>query len=402
MKRRYRFSVGKGAPIWPILLTLPIVVAFSLVVGLFIPIPLLDVIAAGLSGLIAWLWPIALILAVLALALWRVNRSRFRLALATMSGLALLGWSVVAVQGFAVAARENVDIDVAELFLGFDQERRQPDLTLEYTRYNGQPVTLSIWRPAPGAEPSPILLMTHGGGFASGSVQEQLLPYARWFANQGYLVIGANYTLSSETVHAWDVTERQIACALAWAGQHAAEYGGDISRLGMYGESAGGNLVINTSYKLASGALDTPCGPTPQVHAVATLYPALGLIEAYENRHFLGATGRKFDEQYTGGSPQTVPERYASVQSVNAVTPAAPPTLLVFGASDHLVPPSGTRAFTAAAREAGIAVRPIEIPYGEHGFDLVPGGLGGQIWRQTALQWFEQHLPPSGGRRQRP
>ena len=380
--------------VWPILLAIPVALGALLVSGLFLPIPVLDVIAAGLSGLFAWLLPVSLLLAGLAFLLMRARRTRFRAVLMGVSGTTLALWLLVAAQSFWLAASEEVQLNAGELFFGLSVENRAPDETLEYTRYDDRPVTLSIWRPAGTAGPAPVLVMTHGGGFAGGSVQEQLLPYARWFANQGYLVIGANYTLSSESVHAWDVAEGQIACALAWAGAHASEYGGDVSRLGMYGESAGGNLVINVSYKAASGVLVSPCGgDVPKVSAVAGLYPVVGIIEAYENRHILGNTGRKFDEMYLGGTPDQYPERYAAVQSVNAISPVAPPTLVVYGAADHLVTPNGTRNFIKAAEKAGLTIRPVKVPYGEHGFDIVSGGVGGQVWRQTSLQWFEEHLP---------
>lgn len=92
------------------------------------------------------------------------------------------------------------------------------------------------------------------------------------------------------------------------------------------------------------------------------------------------------------GTPKQFPERYAAVQSVNAITPKAPPTLIVYGGSDHLVPPSGTRTFVRQAQARGLAVLAIEVPHGEHGFDLVSGGVGAQIWRQRTLAVFDEHL----------
>lgn len=387
--------------IWPILLTLPVLVVAVLTAGVFAPIPFVDVVASMLSAQFAWVFLAALLITLASFALWRASRTRYRTVLLALSGGALLGWIIVSAHSLTIAPRENMALDAGQLFFGHSLENGAPDLTLEYTQYNGRPLTISVWRPARADGAAPVLVMTHGGGFVGGSVEEQMLPNARFFANNGYLVIGANYTLSSTEVHAWDVTEGQIACALAWANAHASEYGGDISRLGMYGESAGGNLVINTSYKIASGALVSSCGgELPHVGAVSAIYPVVGIIEAYENPHQFGKLGRQFDEQYLGGTPEQFPERYASAQSANAISAEAPPTFIVYGGSDHLVPPNGTENFVTAATGAGVEIRAISIPYSEHGFDLYnTGGVGAQLWRQGTLLWFETHLsagqPPS-------
>ena len=374
-------------------LSIPVLLLALLLAGLVAPLPYVDIVAAILSGLFAYLLPAAALTALLSYRLWRRRRTRYRTALLVVSAITLAGWLWVGGRLLQFAADEDVRLDASQLFTGFSVENRGPDATLAYASHDGKAITLSIWKPGTAAGKAPVLVMTHGGGFAGGSVTEQFLPYARWFANQGYLVVGANYTLSSRSVHAWNLAEGQIACALQWTGNKAAAFGGDVSKLAMYGESAGGNLVINASYKIAAGTIVSPCtGPFPKVRAVSTIYPALGLLEGYDNDHLLGETGRRFDEQYVGGTPTEFPERYASVQSVNAVTGKAPPTLIIYGGSDHLVPPEGTRTFIAAARKAGVPVRPIEVPMGEHGFDLVSGGVGAQVWRQATLEWFANHL----------
>jgi acetyl esterase/lipase len=374
-------------------LTIPVVLLSTLIAGLIFPLPYVDIAAALLSGLFVYLVAMSAVILFLSFRVWRAGPTPYVTALLILSLIALGGWTWVGGRSLAFASTENVRPDIGELLGGFSVDKRGPDLTLPYTSHGGRAVTLSIWKPERSDGKAPVLVMTHGGGFVGGSVTEQLLPYARWLANQGYLVIGANYTLSSKSVHAWNIAEGQIACALAWVGEHARDYGGDVSRLGMYGESAGGNLVINASYKIVAGTIDSPCkGPFPKVRAVSAIYPALGLLEAYANKDVMGKMGRLFDEQYLGGTPKQFPDRYASVQSVNAITPNAPPTLIIYGASDHLVPPSGTRTFVAAAHNAGITLKSIEVPFGEHGFDLVSGSIGAQVWRQAMLNWFSRYV----------
>jgi hypothetical protein len=45
---------------------------------------------------------------------------------------------------------------------------------------------------------------------------------------------------------------------------------------------------------------------------------------------------RQFNTYYVGGSPRQFPDRYRFVASATHIDPAAPPTLVIFGANDHL------------------------------------------------------------------
>lgn len=62
----------------------------------------------------------------------------------------------------------------------------------------------------------------------------------RQMADRGYVVVSMDYTLSSREQPTWDV---------------AADYGGDPARFLTYGESAGGQLLLDASYDAAASAL---------------------------------------------------------------------------------------------------------------------------------------------------
>jgi acetyl esterase/lipase len=96
-------------------------------------------------------------------------------------------------------------------------------------------------------------------------------------------------------------------------------------------------------------------------------------------------------DNYTGGSPERFPDRYAAIASATHINAKAPPTLLVVPEADHLVAPAATYAFAAKAKAAGIETRLIRMPYAEHAFDLRSGSVGSQLVRRTMLQWLEAH-----------
>jgi pimeloyl-ACP methyl ester carboxylesterase len=70
-----------------------------------------------------------------------------------------------------------------------------------------------------------------------------------------------------------------------------------------------------------------------------------------------------------GGTPGDFPDRYA-VASPAALLPVGVPQLLVHGGRDHLVPPSQSRDYAAAAEAAGDTVDLVELPDADH-FDVI-------------------------------
>ncbi|MDT5001241.1 MAG: acetyl esterase, partial [Mycobacterium sp.] len=69
----------------------------------------------------------------------------------------------------------------------------------------------------------------------------------------------------------------------------------------------------------------------------------------------------------------------------------APPTLILMGAADHLVPTEGTYRFTDQARAAGVDVELVAVPYADHVFDERTGSVGQQAYRQLTAKWLREH-----------
>src|SRR5262249_46888560 len=227
------------------------------------------------------------------------------------------------------------------------------------------------------ASHAPVLVYIHGGGWVAGDLTAHSTDL-RWLADQGWLVVSVDYTLSSTDRHLWDVTQDQIGSALGWVVANAPRYGGDPTRLSVSGHSAGGNLAINIGYLSASGQLRSSCGGAmPKVAAVTAVYPVVDAVGFYDNPDpALGGQSRGMAGAYTGGSPQQFPDRYARISSATHITASAPPTLVILGEADHLVPVDGTYRFVERARAAGIDVELVTVPYADHVFDGRRGSIG--------------------------
>lgn len=355
-------------------------------------LPYIGLATAYVPGYLPWLTVAAVAGGVLALIHWRRRRGRIGAVLAVVAALTVAGASVIDARMIAAVEHAGADISLIDTFGVGVPKHAAPDGEATYATFEGQPLRLSIYRPHESSSRAPVLVYLHGGGWVAGDRTAHSTDL-RWFAEQGWLVVSVDYTLSSVDRHLWDVTEDQIGCALGWVVANAPRYGGDSARLSVSGDSAGGNLAINTAYLSAADQLRSSCGGTmPRVAAVSAMYPVVDPAGFYDNRDpALGGTSRGMAGAYTGGSPRQFPDRYARISSDTHITAGAPPTLIVVGEADHLVPVDGAYRFAERARAAGVDVDLVAVPYADHVFDGRRGSVGEQAYRQLTARWLRDH-----------
>jgi acetyl esterase len=355
-------------------------------------VPYLGLATAYVPWYLPWLVVATVAGGVLAATHWRMRRSRIGAVLAVVAALTVAGASVIDARMIAAVEHAGADINLIDTFGVGVPKYAAPDEEVTYGSYQGTPLPLSVYRPPESASHAPVLVYIHGGGWVAGDLTARSADL-RWFAERGWLVVSIDYTLSSADRHLWDVTQDQIGCALGWVVANAPKYGGDPTRISVSGHSAGGNLAINTGYLAAAGRLRSSCGGTmPRVAAVSAVYPVVDPAGFYDNRDpALGGRSRGMVGAYTGGSPQQFPDRYAAIASDTHISAAAPPTLVIVGEADHLVPVDGTHRFVAQARAAGVDVELVAVPYADHVFDGRRGSIGEQAYRQLTARWLRDH-----------
>ncbi len=375
-----------------------VLVCFALAAtGTFIPdIPLLGEAGPSLiSPFGPWVIILSVAGAVWQFRRWLTTRNNRTLAMLGVAAFAAIGTTGILATQITVARANGASIDLAQALLARSQaDASLPVTTVIYGRHDGEPLPLDVYRPAArrGGTLAPVLVYVHGGGWGAENLKQRQADY-RWFVERGYLVISLEYTLSSDKRATWNIAQPELGCAMTWVAGNAKRFGGDPSRLGLWGESAGGNLILNLSYMANRDTLKSSCGGTPpRIAATIALYPVVDVARMHGNADIIvGIFGRMMTERYTGGSPAQFPDRYAYVSPQTHISRAAPPSLLVVPDVDHLVAPAAADIFVAKARASGVDARLIRMPFAEHGFDLRSGSIGNQLVRQVTLHFLEDH-----------
>ena len=128
------------------------------------------------------------------------------------------------------------------------------------------PIPARLYAPAEAASPSGLLVYFHGGGFVIGDLETHDAHCRRLAHHSGQRVMAVDYRLAPE--HPFPAGHDDALAATRWAFDHAAELGADPARIGVGGDSAGGNLA-------ASVALDLLSDPERRLKLQLLIYPAV-------------------------------------------------------------------------------------------------------------------------------
>lgn len=214
-------------------------------------------------------------------------------------------------------------------------------------------LALDLTTPVRGGRcgPAPVVVWVHGGGFAVGDKGNGVAAMARWATARGWAFASVNHRLSpnpptadpGRVLHPTHVTD--VAAAVGWLDDHAAERGLDRRHILLVGHSAGAFLVsllaTDPQHLAAAGVgLD-------QVRAVAALDTRYDIAGEIADG---GATAEAMYRNAFGDDPSVW--RAASPLTHAGASADEPPFVVVTrGRADRV---GDARTFAAALDEATV------------------------------------------------
>jgi len=209
----------------------------------------------------------------------------------------------------------------------------------------------------------------------------------------GYTVFAINHR-GAPRFH-YPAAIEDVQRAIRFVRSRAADYGIDSARIGGLGGSSGGNLIGLAALRAAPGM---PADADPVNRAAATLQAVVLRAAVTDLRSMPTPAGANFVVSYMEIPPGDAPATRALYEAASPVTQVgahAPPTLLIHGDADVLVPHAHSRAMEDALRAAGVITRLVTIPGGVHGADFGGTGKASPEWpdyHAETVAWFDRHL----------
>jgi len=238
----------------------------------------------------------------------------------------------------------------------------------------GRQLMARIYRPK-GKGPFPTVLDLHGGAWNNKDrFAEQ--PMDRAIAASGVLVVAIDMTVAKEAPYPACVQDANYG--VRWLKTKAAGWGGDPSRVGIYGSSSGGHVAELLGMRPRDPRYNAiPLPEAPGVDAtvayVATRSPISNTFARYQNavdrkREGMIRNNRAFFNPFETiheSNPQEILERREKAGLV--------PLLIMQGALDDNVLPALQEKFAATYRAAGGVCELTVFEDSEHEWVAKPG-----------------------------
>lgn len=242
-----------------------------------------------------------------------------------------------------------------------------------------RPLELELFTPDL-SKPTPLIVWIHGGGYAGGTRKAG----TPWFEEsnyhakaleRGFAFASIDYRLGYEA--SFPAAVNDAHAALRWLAKFADQLNIDVSHTILWGESAGGHLAALTAGSLGDEYFEGVGGAEK-----SSALKIVGVVDWY------GATDLNTIVRPMDGTDLSAPEIFrfppeyfnlgadrwkdstwlAKASPVSYISADYPPTLLVHGDADTMVPLQQSKALATKLAEQGVEHELVVVPGGEHGF----------------------------------
>lgn len=253
-----------------------------------------------------------------------------------------------------------------------------------YGHRDGMALTYDVFRPVKKANGALVVNMVSAGWRSSWAAPEERQARYQALIDKGFTVV-ALYHSSAPRFQVPDAVA-DVRLGMRHIKLHAAAYGADPARIGVWGASAGGHLALVAGMMADDG---NPAATNPlersgnRIAAVVAYFPPTDLAALLQGRPKAGPIA--FDDKL-----------FASVSPIHGVDARDPPTLMLHGDADGGVPSAQSQAMHAALDRVGVENRLKMYAGADHDFYVRGDPVRTDAYATDAMaemvRWFEGHL----------
>ncbi len=236
---------------------------------------------------------------------------------------------------------------------------------IEYKKINNRSLQLDIYQPKGMTKPAPLLVFIHGGGWRGGDRADYLV-YLTHYAQQGYVTATISYRLLK--VAPYPACVEDILDAVQFLYKNGEKYNYDPDRICLIGGSAGSHLAMLAAYGWKKPGVATDSTVTNiskhKIKAVVEIYGPTDFTTEYARNHptITGFMTRSYQE---------APQLYVEASPITYVDKNTPPTLILQGTRDMLVPLSQAELLKHKMDSLGVINIYRPVPGWMHTMDIV-------------------------------
>lgn len=265
---------------------------------------------------------------------------------------------------------------------------------------------LDVYRPRVRPGPWPVVFYVHGGAFSLLSKDTHWI-MGLAFARHGYLVVNVSYRLAPE--HPFPAAIEDVCAAWTWMVEHVEALGGDLGRVAVAGESAGGNLAtaltVATSMRRREAWARRAFDSGVQPHATLPFCAILQVSNIARFREARAAARKAMPRWIEGmlencstcylqggdhGDLLDLADPLCLIERGGPFDRALPPFFAAVGTRDPLLP--DTRRLEKALGRLGVPVEARYYPGGIHAFHALVWQRSARRCWGDALAFLDRHL----------
>lgn len=258
------------------------------------------------------------------------------------------------------------------------------DADMVYGHKDGLALTYDVIRPAK-QNGAGILWIQSGGWYSNWQEPKNLAAGAKAYLDKGFTMYIVRH--GSAPKYAVPDAVADVRRCVRAIRMKAKDFGVDPDRLGVFGGSAGGHLslMIGTTGDDGNADARDPVMRHPsRVAAVVSIFPPTDLRGMTTN------PPEEIKKVPALKPPLTFDAKLeAEVSPALKVTPKCPPTLLIHGDNDLLVPISHSHGMMKALEAQKVTCKLVTVEGAAHGFSPAQNA---EVVLPAMTAWFETHL----------
>lgn len=281
---------------------------------------------------------------------------RFLRILNTSESIPLENLSIKEIRNIFIDAQVGIEVDLS----GIEESERR-------ISYNGDTLKLNIIRPEGNTKKLPVFIFIHGGGWVLGDYSSHKRMVRDLVVASGHAAVFVNYSLSPESQYPAAINE--IYAVTKWVSEHGNEMNLDGKKLGIVGNSVGGNMAIVT-------ALMAKERKGPEIKVQILLWPVTDArfntlsYYKYGKERFLSTSLMKWMfDQYTTDSEKRKEIYISPLRATIPQLKGLPPTLIITAENDILR--DEAEAFGRKLELADVTVTTVRYNGVIHDFGLI-------------------------------